>query len=236
MSLVDGLWHRLRVFLRRDAYEQEMDDEIRFHLETEAMHEEHAGHSGRDSLVTAQRRFGRVSAIKEEARRANGVAFLDVLGQDLRFAFRNWGSRAGRGPASVTVLTLAVGIGAMTAVYSIVQAVLIRPLPVRDPERLISIQVVMPDQRGQRLTGGLVSQEIHRAWSTQARTLDRIAGFLGRYHTLTGLGGTRSTLTFAVTANLFDFLGVRPVRGRGFVAEDVLPGAAPVAVLSPPSP
>jgi len=232
MSLIDGLRHRLRAFLRRDAYERELDDEIRFHLETEAMHEAHAGHSASESQVTAQRRFGRVSAIKEEARRASGVAFVDVLRQDLRFAFRSWSTRAGRGPAIVIVLTLAVGIGAMTAVYSIVQAVLIRPLPVRDPERLVSIQVVMPEERGRRLTGSLVNQEIYRAWSRKTRALDGIAGFLGSYHTLTGLGATRSTLTFAVTANLFEFLGVRPMHGRGFVVDEERPGSAPVAILS----
>src|SRR5687767_8463436 len=113
MSMIDGLRHRLRALFRRDAYEQEMDAEIRFHLETEAMHEQHAGHSAEISRATAQRRFGRASAVKEEVRRANGVAFMDVLRQDLRFAVRSWGSRAGRGPAVVTVLTLAVGIGAM---------------------------------------------------------------------------------------------------------------------------
>ena len=232
MSFVDGLRHRVRAFLRRDAYEAEMDEEIRFHLETEAMHEANAGHRAEDSLTTARRRFGRACAVKEEARRASGVAFLDVLEQDLRFAFRSWRSRAGRGPALVTVLTLAVGIGTMTAIYSIVQAVLVRPLPVRDPERLVSIQVVMPEERGQRLTGSLVNQEIYRAWSTQARALEGVAGFLGSYPTLTGLGPTRSTLTFAVTANLFEFLGVRPLHGRGFLAEEERPGAAPVAILS----
>src|SRR5687768_3884499 len=192
MSMIDGLLHRLRALLRRDAYERELDEEIRFHLETEAMHEAHAGRDGDEALRVAHRRFGRVSSIKEQRRRASGVAFLDVLGQDLRFAMRSWGTRAGRGPALVTVSTLAVGIGVMAAIYSIVQAVLIRPLPVRDPERLVSIQVVMPDERGRRLTGSLVNQEIHRAWSRDARTLEDIAGFLGSYRILTGLGATRS--------------------------------------------
>ena len=232
MSMIDGLRHRLRAFFRRDAYERDMDDEIRFHLETEAMHGRHAGQSSETSRLTAQRRFGRPTAIKEEIRRANGVAFMDVLRQDLHFAVRSWGSRAGRGPAMVTVLTLAVGIGAMTAIYSVVQAVLLRPLPVRDPERLVSIQVVMPEDRGRRLTGSLVNQNIHRAWSERSRTLEDVGGFLGVYRTLTGLGATRSTLTFTVTANLFEMLGVRPIHGRGFVEEEERPGAPPVAVLS----
>src|SRR5688500_1092743 len=232
MSLIDGLRHRLRAFFRRDAYEEEMDEEIRFHLETEAMHEAHAGHSGTESLNTARRRFGQVSAAKEEIRRASGVAFMDVLGQDLRFAIRSWSSRAGRGPALVTVLTLAIGIGAMTAIYSIVQAVLVRPLPVRDPERLVSIQVVMPEELGQRLTGSLVNQGIYRAWSNQSRTLEEVAGSLGVYRTVTGLGATRTTLTFKRTAHLFDFLGVRPLLGRPFTADEERPGAAPVVIAS----
>ena len=232
MSVIDGLRHRLRAFFRRDAYEQEMDDEIRFHLETEAMHERHAGHAGDTSRFTARRRFGSTTAVKEEIRRTSGVAFMDVLRQDLRFAVRSWGSRAGRGPALVTVLTLAIGIGAMTAIYSVVQAVLLRPLPVRDPGRLVSIQVIMPEDRGRRLTGSLVNQNIYHAWSEQSRTLEDVGGFLGIYHTLTGLGPTRSTLTYAVTANMFEMLGVRPTHGRGFVAEEEQPGAAPVAILS----
>jgi putative ABC transport system permease protein len=157
---------------------------------------------------------------------------MDVLRQDLRFAVRSWGSRAGRGPALVTVLTLAVGIGAMTAIYSVVQAVLLRPLPVRDPERLVSIQVVMPEDRGRRLTGSLVNQNIYRAWREQTRALEDVGGFLGVYHTLTGLGRARSTLTYAVSANLFEMLGVRPTHGRGFVPDEERPGAPPVAVLS----
>jgi putative ABC transport system permease protein len=231
MSLIDGLRHRLRALLRRDAYEREMDDEIRFHLEIDAMHEQHAGPPGTDARIAAQRRFGRTTAIKEATRRASGIAFVDVLAQDLRFAFRSWGARTGRIPAIVTVLTLAVGIGAMTAIYSVVQAILIRPLPVRDPERLVSIQVVMPEDRGQRVTGSLVSQTMYQAWTGTA-VLEDIAGFLIQNRTVTGLGATRRTLTFAVTTNLFDFLGAHPAYGRGFFADEAQPGAAPVAILS----
>jgi predicted permease len=232
MSFLDGVRHRLRALFRRAEYERELEDEVRFHLSLDEMHAADAGGSEVEARMTAGRSFGNVTRVKEEHRRAAGVAFLDVLRQDLAFAVRSWTTRAGRGPAIVTVLTLAVGIGAMTAIYSIVQAILIRPLPVRDPERLVSIQIVEPAERGQRVYGSLVNQQIYRSWKDDATVLEGVAGFLGRYVTVTGLGPTRTTLAFEVTANLFEFLGVHPLRGRGFTTDEERPGAAPVVVLS----
>jgi putative ABC transport system permease protein len=231
VSLVHGVLHRLRALVRREEYERELDEEVRFHLSVDEMHASHGGMPDHEASTAARRTFGSVTRVKEAHRRAAGVAFLDVLRQDLAFATRSWGSRAGRGPAIVTVLTLAVGIGAMTAIYTIVQATLIRPLPVRDPERLVSIQLVEPAERGRVVYGSVGTMELVRAWR-DATVLEEIAAFSLDRATLTGLGQTRAVRAYPVTTNMFEFLGVRPRWGRGFLPSEGTPGARPVVVVN----
>src|SRR5689334_22422830 len=138
MSLLNGLQHRLRALTNTGRYARELEEEMRFHLSLEAMQREHAAHgtlSSADARDAARKRFGNLTSITERTRAMAGLSFLDSAIQDARFALRTFR----RAPAftTVAVLTPAVGIGANTAIFSAVNALLIRPLPFGHPERLM---------------------------------------------------------------------------------------------------
>ena len=139
MSFVHALRHRLRVLLNPRAHERELAEEMEFHMGLEAMQQEHAAHgalSHDDARVVARRQFGNMTYYREETRRVTGIAWLDGVGQDVRFALRTF--RRAPTFTAVAVVMLALGLGANTAIFSVVDAVLIDPLPFPDAERLLS--------------------------------------------------------------------------------------------------
>jgi putative ABC transport system permease protein len=153
---------------------------------------------------------------------------ISTLAQDARHAWRTWR----RTPllALAAVLTLALGVGANTAVFSVVHGVLLRPLPYPDADRLVEVF-----EDNTRAGGGpffRVSLLNYLAWAERARSFDALAAFNGRDFTLTEHGDPERILGSAVTASLFEVLGVAPILGRPLTAEDEHPGAAPVALLA----
>jgi putative ABC transport system permease protein len=152
---------------------------------------------------------------------------LSTLVQDVRHAWRTW--RHTPVLALAAMLTLALGVGANTAVFSVVHGVLLRPLPYPDADRLVEVF-----EDNSRAGGGpffRVSPLNYLSWVERARSFDAVAAFNGRDFTITEHGDPERILGSAVTASLFKVLGVAPILGRPLTAEDEHPGAAPVALL-----
>src|SRR5438067_41709 len=161
MSLFDAVRHRFSVLMRRDSYARELADEMHFHMTLDAEHDEQGGLSAADARDAARRRFGNVTYIKEETRRQAGLTLFDDVAQDLRYALR--ACRRAPGFTLAATLTLALGIGATTAVFSIVDGVLVRGLPYRDADRVVDLWETS-DNGGYRLP----SYPTFKDWRSQS--------------------------------------------------------------------
>ena len=235
MSLLNAMRYRLRVLLHSRAHARQLDEEFQFHLSLEAMQREHAARgalSATDARFAARRRFGNVTALAEETRQLAGLGFWDMVRQDLRFALRTF--RRTPGFTIVAVLTLAVGIGANTAIFSAVNALLLRPLPFAEPERLMAVSLVMPPRPGEPARDGMV-------WSYPKFTVFRDAQpvysdvtlYTDLQLTLRGDGEAERVEGEVTDAGYLTTLGVRPALGRNFAVEEVSrPGGPRVALLS----
>ena len=232
MSFLDGVRHRLRVLGQPANYDRELDEEIQFHLALEAMQQEHGGRgafTSAEARVRARRRFGNPTYLKEEARHMSGLGFFDTLHQDLRFAARTL--RRTPGFTAVAVLTLALGIGANTAIFSAVDAMLLRPLPYREPGRLMQLSMVVPATAGE-------SQ--HEApWSylkaTVFRDAQRAFSDLTLYSNETvtlHLGEATRERAEVVDDRYLPTLGVRPLLGRNFLPDENIRNAKRRVLIS----
>src|SRR5690349_24052092 len=136
MSLLAGLRYRLRALLREREFERELKEEMDFHLSLDAM-QENAHHSAGDaeSQFAARRRFGNVTHYGEETRAMTGLGFFDTARQDIRFALRTF--KHAPGFTAVAGLTIPLGLGATTAIFSAVNAIILQPLPYPDADRAL---------------------------------------------------------------------------------------------------
>jgi len=151
---------------------------------------------------------------------------VSTLLQDLRYALRNLVRTPGF--TAIAVATLALGIGANTAIFSVVHAVLLRRLPYPEPDRLVVLREQQIHQSGEMG----VAWPTFLDWRTQAQSFQDIAGFRTDHLMLSGAGEPEMLRSAQVSAPFFSLLGVRPALGRAFDAEDDRPGASPVALLS----
>src|SRR6516225_2415621 len=217
MRLWSRVWSSMRVVARRSRLEREMDAELRFHIETFAEDLVRAGAPREEAERRARIEFGGIERAKQECRDARGVNFSDSLSQDLRFGLRTL--RKNPAFTAVAVLTLALGIGANTAIFSLVNGVLLIPLPYANPEQLVSITGTYPK-------GGVVAMREHM------RTTDVAAYYEGHEFNLSGVGQPVRLTGALVSAEFFDVLGARPELGRTFLSGEDIPGQDSYVVLS----
>jgi len=223
-----SLLHRTAALARRRRIRREVDEELAFHQAMREADEARTGLEPGAARRAARRRLGNPTAIAEETRDMWTFPSLDSIGKDIRFASRSL--RKAPGFAIVAVFTLAIGIGANTAIFSLVNATLVRGLPYPDPDRLVlligTVQRATVERR-------FASYPDYLDWRAQATAFDGMAAFDGISTTITdGTEPERITIE-AVSAAYFDVLGISPAAGRGFQAdEDAVAGRNPVTVLS----
>jgi predicted permease len=214
-----------RALVRRRELESELDEEVRFHLDKETEQNIARGMDPEEARFAARRSFGGVERVKEEARDVRGVRMVEEIWQDMRYGFRALVKN--RGFAIVSVLTLGLGIGANTAVFSVINAVFLEPLPYHEPDQLV---VVWEDAslagypRNSHAPGSYLELE---AGNT---VFEAMAATRSRDYSLTGDGEPERLSAQAVTASLLPMLGTRPALGRTFLPEEDQPGG-PRAVM-----
>jgi predicted permease len=210
-----------------DAVHREIAEEMRFHLDMRAEENVRRGMSPEDARREAERRFGRLTRIKEMGYEVRGGGFVETLWQDLRYGARMLLKHPGF--TFIAVLTLALGIGVNTALFSVVNAVLLRPLPYAEPERLVQIYEANAQQGYDRFSFSLANFVDHR---DQQTGFEQMAAYFRRDANLTGAGEPERVQVAIVSANFFPLLRVQPLLGRGFLTEEETLGKHRVAVLS----
>jgi predicted permease len=218
---------RLRGMFGTTRSEKELNSEVSAHLDAMVEENLRRGMTREEARYAARREFGGVEQIKEDYRETRGLPMLELFVQDLRYALRTLGKNPGF--AAIAVLTLALGIGANTAIFSIVNAVLLRPLPFPQSSRIVAVYQTL-EREGVHRNG--VSYLNFADWQEQSRSFEQMGAFRESDLTLTGAGEPEIIPGAVVTPGLLLALGVRPVAGRLLIPDDDRPGAAAVAVLS----
>ena len=224
--MLDDLRFRLRTLFRRGDAEDDLDDELRFHLERAAEQHLARGLSPREAYRQAQLAFGPIDFVKEDCRRSWGIRQLDALRQDGAFALRL--IRKHPALSAISAISLAIGIGLNTALFALLDATLLRRLPVDRPEQLVDVYTSEVD--GFAWYGS--SYPDYLDLRRRARALSGLVGYVPAMGAVRTGDRSRVMPVEAVTGNYFQALGVPASHGRVLLPDDDRPGAAPVVVLS----
>ncbi|MES2523004.1 MAG: ABC transporter permease [Gemmatimonadota bacterium] len=229
MSTWDGLRHRLRVLLRPRSYDRELAAEQAFHLELDAMHQHHAD-ATTDAMAAARRRYGNLTSHREDSRHMAGLSTFETIQQDVRFALRSFR----RAPAFtfVAAATLAIGIGANTAIFSAVDALLLRPLPFAQPERMMKVSLTRP-AHGERPANddAIWSWPKFIVFRDAARSFSAMGLVSELEVTLRTSDGAERVKSEMIGPGYLAALGVQPALGRPFVPEEDARVGGPKSVL-----
>jgi putative ABC transport system permease protein len=223
--MLDDLFFRVRSLFRRETVESEMEDELGFHWERQIEKHMKTGIDRDEALRRVRTEFGGLEQVKEDCRDARGVSLIESLVQDLRYGWRTLLKSPGF--AAAALFTLALGIGANTAIFSVVYGILLRPLPFRDASHLVQMNETTP-----QVGDVSVSYPNFQDWRRQSRTFTEMAAVTGVKFNMAGSSQPENIGGLAVSPNFLPMMGVRPVMGRGFTADEEKAGAAPVVLLS----
>ena len=241
MTWVHRVWLRLQSLFLRKGLAKELDGEIQFHLDELIAENVGAGMSPKEARSAALRTFGNSTALREEAREAWGWTWLEQLLQDVRYALRQL--RKTPGFTATVVVTLALGIGANAAIFTLMDGLMMRSLPVADPKTLVRLG----DTSDCCVNGGAVENGSYALFSTE--TYERLRKYAPEFEDLAAMqagfpyrpvvarrDGTqeraRSVMGEFVSGNYFQTFGLRPAAGRLFSDSDDVKGAPMVAVMS----
>ncbi|MGC1616875.1 MAG: ABC transporter permease, partial [Candidatus Acidiferrum sp.] len=218
---------RARTLLSARQVDRDFERELETHLDLLTEENVRRGMRPEEARRVARIRLGGNTQLKDTNRELRGLPFIETLLQDVRFAFRTL--RKNPGFTAVAVLTLALGIGANTAIFSVVYAVLLKPLPYAQPDQLFNVFQAQP-QEGVAVDGW--SYPNFKELREQNHVFSEFAGNQHHQLALTGRGEPTVVNTSVVTPELFSVFGEKPLAGRVFYSDDGKPGAAPVVILS----
>jgi putative ABC transport system permease protein len=228
VRFVNNLWPRVKALVRREQLDHDLEDELAHHLDMRAQKNREAGMDTEEARYAARRQFGNVALTKESSRQLWSFVPMETIWQDILY-----GSRALRknpGFTAVAVLTLALGVGVNTAIFSVIKTVLLSELPYRQPGRLVT--VARGDSQTPHPTN--VSYAEVEDWKARTRSVTEFALYRGWTPASSGKGAPEIVYGLRVTHNFFEALGTFPFLGRGFLAEEDHPERWHVVVLSYP--
>ena len=222
--------NRVRSVFRRELLDGELNDEMTSHLEMAVEENKRSGLTPEEARRQALIRFGGVQQAREQQREARGLPWLDVLMQDLRFTFRTL--RRDKGFAFVAILILALGIGANVAVFSVVNTILLRPLPFSDAHQLAWIA---PPPQKCGFSCATYSADAYEEFVRESKPYQGVTGYFAFSNQdnlrLTGHGEPVPATGIQVIGNFFQVLGVQPMMGRLFTSDELRTGAHPLVLL-----
>ena len=218
----------MRIPLRRRNWERSMDTELRFHLDQQINEYMGRGLSRAEAERRARQEFGTLELAKDECRDQRSTEWLNHGLRDVRHACRSL--RKSPGFAAAVIATLALGIGANTAVFSLIYSVLLKPLPYPAADRIFAVETLLPRQNG--FSSSPMRVQDYLAWRKANTAFESVAALTPAQWNLTGDGEPERLGGALVSANFFTFLGATLELGHGFTADEETPGKQPVVVIS----
>ena len=213
--------------MRREDRERDLERELRSHLDAEAAEQRESGMPPHEARLAARRALGNTALIQEDVRRMWTYEKLEQMAQDLRYAFR--GMAKNPGFAATAILSLALGIGANTAIFTVVNAVLLQPLPFPEPDRLVQVWESRPSRGYFR---NVINAHNFLDWREKTRSFEDMAAIGGTTASVTGAGDPVAVDALMVTPAYFSILRVTPAIGRAFTEDESLPGRGRSAILT----
>jgi predicted permease len=226
MSLLQTMFSGLRSLFRKKRVENELDDELRGFLEMAAEDKMKQGMSRKEALRSARLERGSLEVSREAVRTSSWESIVETSWQDVRFAARML--RKSPGFASVAILTLALGIGANTAIFSVVQGVLLAPLPYHEPDRLLTVWL----NNFHLNSPTYLSYRDFMDWEHAAPPFEKMSAYARRSFDLSSPGNPEHLEGSEISSSFLSTLGVRLALGREFSPEEDRNGGAPVAIIS----
>jgi predicted permease len=226
------LFARIRALLRPQSFDRDFDQELESHLEMLAAEHRRRGLSPEQALRTARIELGGFAQLREAHREVRGMPLLSALFQDLPYALRTL--RKSPSFTLTALATLAVGIGATTAIFSIVNTVLLKPFPIADADRVVLLTTLMHNEAGSNSNHPGTSEAKFRHWRAQSAYLDYVSAFSAGSEPVNYTGGDVAEQWNAsdLSSEAFRCLGIPIVRGRAFTPEEDLPKGPPAVVIS----